>query len=432
MRIFKGKKVVSATQKTVERLVHQSELDEERLQKEKMETCTSEVLVKLNNLLAFMTSLDYVKEMILGVNKQVDLVGNVAANSQEMSSTTDEISSFVQNSYEKTLSNIEKSQKAIVKINTAFGKVEDTIEMTNKVTVTMKAVQEDTLKINNIVSIIKGVADQTNLLALNASIEAARAGEQGRGFAVVAEEIKKLAEGTKQQVEFIRGIVDKLNVEIGQSTNALEAATKSFDTSKVFINEAVSAVNETGSSLTEIGNNFMEISANIEEQTAASQEIAANLMVVNEKSLQIKLDTDRTGKSFYDISKIVDEVRVLAYQHTACIDHNTQIDVCISDHLIWRWRVYNMILGYEKLKESDVVSYKECRLGKWITKNETSLPKLKSQFQQLDKPHNQLHQLAQRAIKEYNQNNQQTAESLLNDMEICSKEVISILQKMKI
>lgn len=82
---------------------------------------------------------------------------------------------------------------------------------------------ESVQEIRSVTEIIEGISGQTNLLALNASIEAARAGEHGRGFAVVAEEIRKLADQSKQSTEHINQIVNEL---IQNSENSVEITNK--------------------------------------------------------------------------------------------------------------------------------------------------------------------------------------------------------------
>lgn len=80
-----------------------------------------------------------------------------------------------------------------------------------------------------ILNTIKQISDQTNLLGLNAAIESARAGEHGRGFGVVAQEIRKLADNSKQAAEEIKQIIKAISMAVG---DMIQAAEESSDISQ--------------------------------------------------------------------------------------------------------------------------------------------------------------------------------------------------------
>ncbi|MBS0643237.1 MAG: HAMP domain-containing protein [Proteobacteria bacterium] len=119
----------------------------------------------------------------------------------------------------------------------------------------VQSLSEAAQRIEDVVSIINGIAGQTNLLALNATIEAARAGDAGKGFAVVASEVKALASQTGKATE-----------EIGAQIQAIQQATK----------EAVDAIRAISATINEVNDISTTIAAAMEEQGATTAQMTRN------------------------------------------------------------------------------------------------------------------------------------------------------------
>lgn len=106
--------------------------------------------------------------------------------------------------------------------------------------------------LEDIVSVIDGISSQINLLALNAAIEAARAGESGRGFSVVADEVRRLAEQSKQEVEKIDPFSKEFKSEFGKVSEEINEVVKKFDIFVGSISDILAATEEISASTKEI------------------------------------------------------------------------------------------------------------------------------------------------------------------------------------
>ncbi|MDN5368131.1 MAG: methyl-accepting chemotaxis protein, partial [Thermovirga sp.] len=112
-------------------------------------------------------------------------------------------------------------------------------------------------------------------MALNAAIEAARAGEAGRGFAVVAEEIRKLAENSKEATQHIGAILGKIKEGVQGAVEATHSTAKAVEESQLNARTVKEKLRVIVEGIESVANKIQDLAASAQEQSASSQEMAS-------------------------------------------------------------------------------------------------------------------------------------------------------------
>jgi methyl-accepting chemotaxis protein len=145
---------------------------------------------------------------------------------------------------------------------------------------------EQSQAIGEIIATVNDLAEQSNLLAVNAAIEAAKAGDQGKGFAVVAQEIKSLAEQSKQATAQVRTILGDIQKATNGAVLATEQGAKAVDAGAQLSTQLGESIRQLADSISEASQAATQIAASAQQQLAGMDQVALAMQNINQASNQ--------------------------------------------------------------------------------------------------------------------------------------------------
>jgi len=238
-----------------------------------------------------------------------DQIDAITALSNEM----DELSNKTRATTDKGMQEVESLRDRNAETNAMNGRIQQQME----------SLASNIANINHIIASIQGITEQTNLLALNASIEAARAGEHGKGFAVVAEEVRKLAEQSKNETDIIKQTVDSIlansqqtvaviasNAGLMQSQNeSVQGTEVAFKDNSELSRSIAFSINKLMDKLSNMLEHKNQAIMAIQSISAISEETAASAEQVSASAIDQQAELQKVAESINNMNEISKELQ---------------------------------------------------------------------------------------------------------------------------
>ena len=362
--------------------------------------------------------------MVHAIQKVDDNAQRIAAAIEETVASMNSINQSTQDAASTAHDTRNKASQGTAIVETAYQQTEQIAQSVLQSVEQVEALSEASRRIGNIVSQIEDIAGQTNLLALNATIEAARAGEAGRGFAVVASEVKTLSTQTAQATVDIKDRIQSLVNEMNGIVTSMHSAKTEVENGQQVMVQVKEHMSDIDKNIDQLNNLMTEVANVLAEQEKATSEVSTGASNI----------ADESGKNSEYIMEVVnsmkDVVNLVSNQIEAFAQHevpNKVLRIAKSDHIIWKKRLRDLMVGMESLSSDELSDHHHCRLGKWYYGEESAPYRTHPSFKALEECHRLVHDHGIQAAKDHERGDIASAMENMEGVEKASAEVIEHL-----
>jgi len=261
-------------------------------------------------------------EILATTTQQASGAAEQAAAVSQTTAIVDEIKTIAEQLVARSRAVADTAQRTVEVSHAGQGMVQEAITSMGQIKARVDVIEENILslsertqQIGEIIDTVSQIASQSNLLALNASVEAARAGEQGKGFAVVAQEVRDLAERSKQATAQVKAILSDIQKATASTAMATEEGKKGVDAGVGLVTQMRETIDQLAQVIAESAQSAMQMAAGGRQQMTGMEQIGHAMDDTNQVTVQSMVSTQQAEKSAQELNELARNLTELVEQY---------------------------------------------------------------------------------------------------------------------